>query len=395
MSLWDFLVDRREVLVFQGFQHASMVAQSVVLAAVLAVVVAALVHRDQRAVGMATAASAVGLTIPSFALLGLLIAPLGIGVAPAVTALVFYASLPILRNAVVGLAGVDTALVDAARGMGMSRLRTLLRIELPLAWPVILAGIRVSTQMVMGIGAIAAYVSVPVWVDSSSPGWPDWAAPTPSTPPWQARSASSSSRWSSTVSSCSSANSRPRGGSVSDHALLEDSRDRRTPEVEGHGVPIDLVDVTKRYPGQQAPAVENVNLRIPAGEIVVLVGPSGCGKTTTMKMINRLIEPTSGQILLGGEDVTRKDADQLRRGIGYVIQSGGLFPHLTVGANVGIVRVSCAGSDPEPPNAWTNCSSSSVSTRPATATATRANCRAGNNSASASPGHWQPTHRCS
>ncbi|GAA5001877.1 betaine/proline/choline family ABC transporter ATP-binding protein [Actinopolymorpha pittospori] len=124
---------------------------------------------------------------------------------------------------------------------------------------------------------------------------------------------------------------------MSDHALLEDSRDRRTPEVEGHGVPIDLVDVTKRYPGQQAPAVENVNLRIPAGEIVVLVGPSGCGKTTTMKMINRLIEPTSGQILLGGEDVTRKDADQLRRGIGYVIQSGGLFPHLTVGANVGIV----------------------------------------------------------
>ena len=161
MNVWDFLVDRREVLVFQGFQHASMVAQSVVLATVLAIVVAALVHRDRRAVGMATAASAVGLTIPSFALLGLLIAPLGIGVAPAVTALVLYASLPILRNAVVGLAGVDSALVDAARGMGMSRLRTLLRIELPLAWPVILAGIRVSTQMVMGIGAIAAYVSGP------------------------------------------------------------------------------------------------------------------------------------------------------------------------------------------------------------------------------------------
>lgn len=161
MNLWDFLVDRREVLVFQGFQHASMVAQCLVVATLLALVVAVLVQRNQRAVGLATATSAVGLTIPSFALLGLLIAPLGIGVAPAVTAVVFYASLPILRNAVVGLAGVDPALVDAARGMGMGRLSTLVRVEIPLAWPVILAGIRVSTQMVMGIAAIAAYVSGP------------------------------------------------------------------------------------------------------------------------------------------------------------------------------------------------------------------------------------------
>ncbi len=161
MNLWDFLVDRREVLVFQGFQHASMVAQCLVIATLLAIVVAVLVQRNQRAVGLATATTAVGLTIPSFALLGLLIAPLGIGVAPAVTAVVFYASLPILRNAVVGLAGVDPALVDAARGMGMGRLTTLVRVEIPLAWPVILAGIRVSTQMVMGIAAIAAYVSGP------------------------------------------------------------------------------------------------------------------------------------------------------------------------------------------------------------------------------------------
>ncbi|MET9021630.1 ABC transporter permease [Actinopolymorpha sp. NPDC004070] len=161
MNLWDFLVDRREVLVFQGFQHASMVAQCVVVATLLALVVAVLVQRNRHAVGLATATSAVALTIPSFALLGLLIAPLGIGVAPAVTAVVFYASLPILRNAVVGLAGVDPALVDAARGMGMGRLTTLVRVEIPLAWPVILAGIRVSTQMVMGIAAIAAYVSGP------------------------------------------------------------------------------------------------------------------------------------------------------------------------------------------------------------------------------------------
>jgi osmoprotectant transport system ATP-binding protein len=104
-----------------------------------------------------------------------------------------------------------------------------------------------------------------------------------------------------------------------------------------HGVDIELVDVSKRYPGQQQAAVDNVSMRIPAGEIVVLVGPSGCGKTTTMKMINRLIEPTSGQILLDGDNVIDRDADDLRRHIGYVIQAGGLFPHMTVAANVGLV----------------------------------------------------------
>jgi osmoprotectant transport system permease protein len=105
--------------------------------------------------------SAIGLTIPSFALLGLLLAPFGFGVTPAVIAVTFYAALPILRNAVVGLAGVDRQLVESARGIGMSRLAALLRVEIPLAWPVILAGVRVSTQMVMGIAAIAAYVLGP------------------------------------------------------------------------------------------------------------------------------------------------------------------------------------------------------------------------------------------
>ena len=83
--------------------------------------------------------------------------------------------------------------------------------------------------------------------------------------------------------------------------------------------------------------MDNITLEIPAGEIVMLVGPSGCGKTTTMKMINRLIEPTSGRILIGDDDVTRGNPDQLRRHIGYVIQGAGLFPHLTVGDNIAIV----------------------------------------------------------
>ncbi|MDQ3345454.1 MAG: betaine/proline/choline family ABC transporter ATP-binding protein [Chloroflexota bacterium] len=100
---------------------------------------------------------------------------------------------------------------------------------------------------------------------------------------------------------------------------------------------IELEDLTKMYPGQPVPAVDHVNMRIPRGEIVVLVGPSGCGKTTTMKMVNRLIEPTSGRIVLDGEDVTKVNANQLRRRIGYVIQQIGLFPHQTIKQNIATV----------------------------------------------------------
>ena len=98
-----------------------------------------------------------------------------------------------------------------------------------------------------------------------------------------------------------------------------------------------LEELSKHFPGQQAPAVDRLSLEVPEGEIVILVGPSGCGKTTTMKMINRIVEPTSGRIILDGEDVTKGDADQLRRRIGYVIQRIGLFPHMTIAQNIATV----------------------------------------------------------
>jgi osmoprotectant transport system ATP-binding protein len=100
---------------------------------------------------------------------------------------------------------------------------------------------------------------------------------------------------------------------------------------------IRLDALTKRYPGQELPAVDHLDLDVPAGEIVVLVGPSGCGKTTTLEMINRLTEPTSGRIFLEGEDVTHVDVDQLRRRMGYVIQRIGLFPHRTIAQNIATV----------------------------------------------------------
>jgi osmoprotectant transport system ATP-binding protein len=107
---------------------------------------------------------------------------------------------------------------------------------------------------------------------------------------------------------------------------------------EGAGAVVAFEHVTKRYGGPGAPpAVNDLTLTVPAGEICVLVGPSGCGKTTSMKMVNRLIEPTSGRITIGGQDVASLPAVELRRRIGYVIQQVGLFPHLTVGENIGVV----------------------------------------------------------
>ncbi|MFC8531662.1 ABC transporter permease [Nocardia sp. NPDC057227] len=160
-TLWTFVVNRRAQLLTDSYLHVSAVVQSVFLATLIAVLIGILVYRSPFGSSVATALASAVLTIPSFALLGLLIPIFGLGVAPTVIALVLYALLPILRNTIVGLAAVDPAVTDAARGVGMNSLRVLTRIELPLAWPAILAGMRVSTQMIMGILAIAAYAKGP------------------------------------------------------------------------------------------------------------------------------------------------------------------------------------------------------------------------------------------
>ncbi len=118
---------------------------------------------------------------------------------------------------------------------------------------------------------------------------------------------------------------------------LTDQTGTQGAQGEISGAEIRLEEVNKTYPGQEVSAVQSLSLTIPAGEIVMFVGPSGCGKTTSLKMINRLIEPTSGTITIGGEDVRSHSADELRRTIGYVIQGGSLFPHMTVAKNIAIV----------------------------------------------------------
>ncbi|MEV6670798.1 ABC transporter permease [Streptomyces sp. NPDC051162] len=161
MSFWKYVGNRHAQLLADTYQHASAVFQCMVVATVIGVTIGVLTYRSEWAGTLAVTATATLLTIPSLALIGLLIPVTGLGVAPTVTALVLYGLLPIVRNAVVGLRGVDPSLVDAAKGIGMSRLARLFRVELPLAWPPILTGIRVSTQMLMGIAAIAAYASGP------------------------------------------------------------------------------------------------------------------------------------------------------------------------------------------------------------------------------------------
>lgn len=159
--MWQFIADRSDQIVYNTLQHANLVIQAVALATLIAVALAVLITRVPRLSGLANALSAIGLTIPSFALVGLLLPLAGIGAITAFIAVTFYAVLPILRNAVVGLQGVDKTLLESSRGLGMSEVTSLWRVRLPLAWPVILAGVRTSMQMSMGIAAIAAYVLGP------------------------------------------------------------------------------------------------------------------------------------------------------------------------------------------------------------------------------------------
>ncbi|MFD3924613.1 ABC transporter ATP-binding protein [Streptomyces sp. NPDC058614] len=105
----------------------------------------------------------------------------------------------------------------------------------------------------------------------------------------------------------------------------------------GRGLSIRLDELTKVYPGQREPAVDRVTMEIPAGQTTMFVGPSGCGKTTTMKIINRLIEPSSGTVSIDGQNVLGLDPNELRRHIGYVVQQIGLFPHMTIAQNIGLV----------------------------------------------------------
>lgn len=161
MDFIEFVRERWSVLSFLAYQHMSLVVQTLLLSTLLAVAVGVMLYRSTWGRSLGDSVTSLGLTVPSYALLGVLVGIFGVGVLPSVVLLTFFGFLPILRNVLVGLNGVDAGLVESARAMGMSRLATLLRLELPLAWPVIMTGVRISAQMLMGIAAIAAFALGP------------------------------------------------------------------------------------------------------------------------------------------------------------------------------------------------------------------------------------------
>src|SRR5215210_6175855 len=110
-----------------------------------------------------------------------------------------------------------------------------------------------------------------------------------------------------------------------------------SPSPGAEAASLEFREATKRYPNAEKPAVDKLSLEVPAGEICVLVGPSGCGKTTAMRMVNRMIDISDGDILIGGDSVRDRRPSELRREVGYVIQQIGLFPHKTIGENIATV----------------------------------------------------------
>ncbi len=158
MSFWEYLGENYQVLLEQSLVHIQLVGMSVGLAIVVGVLLGIVAHRSPLLRPTILNVTSTLLTIPSLALFALLIPFVGIGTSAPLVALFLYALLPIVRNTVSGLRSVDAAIVQSARGMGVGALGRLLRIELPLAWPVILTGIRVATLLNVGIAAIAALV---------------------------------------------------------------------------------------------------------------------------------------------------------------------------------------------------------------------------------------------
>jgi osmoprotectant transport system permease protein len=161
LPFFEYLVAFRDDLLFQTQQHALLSVQVVIVASLLAVLLGMGTYRSNAVSNTAIGTSAVMFTLPSIALFGLLVPIFGFSLASVFPVLVLYALLPVLRNTVAGLRSVDENMLDAARGMGMGRLRILTRIEVPLAWPVILTGIRVSAQLTVGLVVISAYILGP------------------------------------------------------------------------------------------------------------------------------------------------------------------------------------------------------------------------------------------
>ncbi len=158
MEVYNYIINRSELVSGLFLEHLWLIIVSVGIAIIIGVFLGVLISYFKRLATPVLTACQVLMTVPSIAMLGLLLPFFGIGFQTGVVALILYSLLPIVRNTYSGIDEIDPAIIESARGMGMTRFRILYRIKLPLAFPVIMAGIRTATVMIVGIGAIAAYV---------------------------------------------------------------------------------------------------------------------------------------------------------------------------------------------------------------------------------------------
>src|SRR6201990_3552757 len=158
-SLWSFMHQESAKLLQQTIQHIGLTFISLFITVLIGLPLGIYITRNKKAAGLVLGFAGVLQTIPSIALLGFLIPVLGIGPIPAITALFLYALLPVIRNTYTGINEVDKTIVEAATAMGFSRWQTLTKVELPLAFPVILAGIRTATVINVGVATLAAYIA--------------------------------------------------------------------------------------------------------------------------------------------------------------------------------------------------------------------------------------------
>lgn len=161
MNFLDFLRLRSGDMVTLGIQHVAIVAAAVLLATVIGVPAGVATYRIEWAREVALAVAGAIFTIPTFALLVLFIAPLGLGAKNVIATLALYGLMPILRNTITALREIDPAIIESAMGMGMNRRQRFFRIEFPIAWPVIMAGIRIATLLIVAGAAIGAIVLGP------------------------------------------------------------------------------------------------------------------------------------------------------------------------------------------------------------------------------------------
>ncbi len=159
ISLFEFALSRQDTVLEGLVQHTGYVVSVLVTAGVLAVVTGTLTRRNLFAKELSLSIASVFLTIPSLALFVIFIPFVGLGFAPSFIALLLYSLLPILRNTITGLDGIDNGVLESAKGMGLSPAQVLIKVQLPLAWPVILAGVRVSSMLIVGLAALATLVA--------------------------------------------------------------------------------------------------------------------------------------------------------------------------------------------------------------------------------------------